>query len=436
MEEKHVGLSPAEVEERIQRGDINRDVGVKTSSIGQICYRNICTLFNAINVILASLVLFTGSYQNMLFMLVIVCNTAIGIFQEIRSKRTTDRLSIIAAAKATVIRSGTRKEIPIEEIVIDDLIVVGRGDQIPSDSTVVSGTCDVNESLLTGESKLVRKQEGSSLMSGSFVNSGTVVARVVHVGAENYAARISAEAKRHKKINSEIMDSLAGIIRFVSIFVFPVGLALFFRELLAGRSTLNETILSTVAAMVGMVPEGLILLTSTVLAVAVVRLAKSNVLVQQLYCIETLARVDTLCLDKTGTITTGKMDVMGTDALEGASKDTVDAAFASLAASDSDPNETAQALIRYYSNKEFDIRTPVRVIPFSSDRKWSGASFSDGTSFVMGAGQFVLGDGYSSVAGALNHGGESARILLLAQVEGFDEDERIEGEVRALGLWR
>ncbi|MEG2211932.1 MAG: HAD-IC family P-type ATPase, partial [Raoultibacter sp.] len=343
MTENLPGLTCVEVDQRVAAGQVNTDVSVKTKSIKRIVRDNIFTLFNLINVILCLFVLITGSYKNALFMGVIVCNTLIGIVQEVRSKKTTDKLSIIAASKATVIREGEKQEIPLEQIVQDDLVELGRGDQIPADSVVVRGSCDANESLLTGESKLIKKTVNSELMSGSFVNSGTVVARVVHVGADNYAAKISAEAKQHKKINSEIMNSLNGIIKFVSIIIFPLGAALFARQFFLDNVPLNDAILSSTAALVGMIPEGLILLTSTVLAVSVVRLAKSQVLVQQLYCIETLARVDTLCLDKTGTITTGKMEVDKVEAIVTADytgvQSEIDAAFASLVACDEDPNE-------------------------------------------------------------------------------------------------
>ena len=191
------GLSAAEVAERTARGEGNVDAGVRTRSVRQIVRENTLTLFNAINVILAVFVLITGSYKNMLFMVVIVCNTLIGIVQEIRSKRTTDRLSIVASSKASVLRDGALVELPLDALVRDDIIELGRGDQIPADSVVVKGSCDVNESLLTGESTLVKKRPGDELMSGSYLNAGTVRARVVHVGAENYAAKISAEAKQH-----------------------------------------------------------------------------------------------------------------------------------------------------------------------------------------------------------------------------------------------
>ncbi|WP_080797240.1 HAD-IC family P-type ATPase [Arabiibacter massiliensis] len=435
MEDEVRGLTAAEVAERVAAGAVNVDASVKTRSVKQIVLENICTLFNLINVILALFVLVTGSFKNMLFMVVIVCNVCIGIVQEIRSKRTTDRLSIVAGSKATVVRDGQRVELPLDALVRDDVIELGRGDQVPADSVVVSGACDANESLLTGESKLVKKAAGDELMSGSFVNAGTVLARVEHVGAENYAAKISAEAKRRKAVNSEIMNSLNGIIKFVSCIIFPLGALLFARMFFSGEGVaLNQAILSTVAALVGMIPEGLILLTSTVLAVAVVRLAKSKVLVQQLYCIETLARVDTLCLDKTGTITTGAMEVAAVEAVPGADAGEVEAAFASIARADEDPNDTAQAILAHFAGSAARTLAPVRMVPFSSDKKWSGAVFEGGRAYVMGAGRFVMGEAFSQVEEQQNALAADARVLLLARVEGFDEDGGIVGAPEPLGF--
>lgn len=484
------GLSSEEVSARVASGDVNVDAGVKTRSVKQIIRENICTLFNLVNVILALFVLITGSYKDMLFMLVIVCNTIIGIVQEIRSKKTTDRLSIIAGTKGKVLRDGVQIEIPLNELVRDDIIVLGRGDQIPADSVVLKGTCAVNESLLTGESKLIKKEVGSNLMSGSFVNSGKILARVVHVGAENYAAKISAEAKEHKEVNSEIMNTLNGIIKFVSCIIFPLGALLFAREYFLSGTEFNSTILSTVSALVGMIPEGLILLTSTVLAVAVVRLAKSKVLVQQLFCIETLARVDTLCLDKTGTITTGDMEVAWlceTDQGAGEQSE-LHQALASLVAADEDPNETAQAILAYFNLSAHNVSsqnensqaeassntvstatseaanatasddvavstgtssanrstanastTPtllecVRSIPFSSDKKWSGAVLSNGKSYVMGAAQFIMGERYQTIQAQADELSAEARLLLVARVDGFDEDGNTIGAPEPLGF--
>ena len=292
----------------------------------------------------------------------------------------------------------------------------------------------MNESLLTGESKLVKKRPGDELMSGSLVNAGIVLALVVHVGAENYAAKISAEAKQHKAVNSEIMNSLNRIIRFVSFVIFPLGALLFARQHFLGGVETNGAILSTVSALVGMIPEGLILLTSTVLAVAVVRLAKSKVLVQQLYCIETLARVDTLCLDKTGTITTGKMEVEAVCPVKGVGQDAVDAAFASIVRADDDPNDTALAIVEHYAQSGVGSLQPVRTVPFSSDKKWSGATFANGESYVMGAGQFILGDAFAEVAEQQERLAADARVLLLARVEGFTEDGDLAGRPEPLGF--
>lgn len=430
------GLTSAEVEQRVASGDVNVDAGVKTRSVGQICRENICTLFNLVNVILALFVLFTGSYKNMLFMIVIVCNTVIGIVQEIRSKRTTDKLSIIAGSHATALRDGKEVQVPLDQLVRDDVIVLGRGAQIPADSVVVSGECRVNESLLTGESDLIKKQTGDELKSGSFVNSGTVYARVEHVGAENYAAQISAEAKARKEVKSEIMTSLNGIIKFVSIIMFPLGALLFARDHFMLGVDLNSAILSSVSALVGMIPEGLILLTSTVLAVAVVRLAKSNVLVQQLYCIETLARVDTLCLDKTGTITTGAMEVAWVKTAAGspAEEAQVAGAFCSIAAGDKDPNETAKALQEYAKAQSVATQAVKRAIPFSSDKKWSGAVLADGSAYVMGAAQFVMGSRYSEVQAQVEELAVEARLLLLAKVDGFDAEGNMQGAPVPLGF--
>ncbi len=436
------GLSAQQVEAARQAGQINVDTSVKSRSYGQIARENICTLFNAVNFILAVLVFLTGSYKNMLFMLVIVINTIIGIVQEIRSKITTDKLAILTESVITAMRDGKEVEVPAHELVLGDVIKLGRGDQVPADALVVDGECQANESLLTGESKMIRKTVNDELMSGSFINAGSVWARVEHVGADNYAAKITNEAKQRKAINSEIVTSLNAIIKFVSIGMFPIGILLFCITYFSHGVAWDSAILSTVSALVGMIPEGLILLTSTVLAVAVIRLAKHQVLVQQLYCIETLARVDVLCLDKTGTITTGAMKVVSVEPITagadvaaapggGVTPDVVSVTqageiFASLAASDEDPNETAQALQHYFANTPKQKAT--RVIPFSSDRKYSGATLADGNSYVMGATQFVLASAPEALAQVqlqLDELAKRSRVLVLARVPGFDENGAI-----------
>ena len=433
--EDSIGLTSEEVRQRIAAGDVNIDANVHTRSLKKILFDNLVTLFNIVNVILAVIVFFTGSYKNMLFMIIIAANVIIGIVQELRSKAVTDKLSIVASAHALVIRDGKRQEIALDQVVRDDAICLGRGMQVPADCEVVSGTCDMNESLLTGESDLIPKRAGDVLMSGSFVNAGTVVARVIHVGAENYASKISAEAKKHKKVHSEIMETLNKIVKYVSISLPFVGTALFCRQyfLSAVPASLTDCVLSTVAAMIGMIPEGLILLTSTVMAVAVIRLSKSNVLVQQLYCIETLARVDTLCLDKTGTITTGAMEVDSVEPIDSANAQEVEDALASLAAAERDPNETSRAIMDYCEARCGTVLPLVRAVPFSSDKKWSGAVF-EGAAYVMGAGQFVLGQRYSMIEKRVSELARNARVLVLARIAGFTEEGDLCGEPEPLAF--
>ena len=453
------GLSTAEVEERISAGKINRNMELKTKSVKELIIENLCTLFNLIDVILAFLVILTGSFKNLTFLFVVFLNTAIGVIQSMRSKKMVDKLTLLTSKKAIAVRDGAEVELDLDQIVLDDIIRLGRGDQIPADAVVVSGEALVNESLLTGESDLIKKQPGSELMSGSFIDSGLLRARVIHVGADNYVAKINNEAKYVKKVNSEIMNALNAIVRFASIIMIPLGLALFassvselwdaagtpgdsalswcFSELLAGHVP-SSALLSTVGALLGMIPQGLVLLTSSVLAIATVRLARRKVLAQQLYCIETLARVDVLCLDKTGTITSGRMEVEGTYPLPvegvgfGVDSDeaavpidttVLDFALANVArATSADANETCQALLNYYADRPVEVSEPLSVIPFSSSKKWSGASFAQG-SYVMGAAQFVLSDrAFAQVENRVAELADTCRVLVVARVDGFTPD--------------
>ena len=396
-------------------------------------------------------------------------NTAIGVIQSMRSKKMVDKLTLLTSKKATAVRDGAEVELDLDQIVLDDIIRLGRGDQIPADAVVVSGEALVNESLLTGESDLIKKQPGSELMSGSFIDSGLLRARVIHVGADNYVAKINNEAKYVKKVNSEIMNALNAIVRFASIIMIPLGLALFassvselwdaagtpgdsalswcFSELLAGHVP-SSALLSTVGALLGMIPQGLVLLTSSVLAIATVRLARRKVLAQQLYCIETLARVDVLCLDKTGTITSGRMEVEGTyplpvegmgvgesDAAVPVDTTVLDFALANVArATSADANETCQALLNYYADRPVEVSEPLSVIPFSSSKKWSGASFAQG-SYVMGAAQFVLSErAFSQVENRVAELADTCRVLVVARVDGFTPDGDMVGEAEPVGF--
>ncbi len=429
------GLTDDEVRIRVEEGLVNCDAGPKTKSIPQIWAEHAFTLFNGVNLVLAGLVAYTGSWRNLTFIVVVLANLCIGVTQEIRSKRTVDKLSILAERPVTVRRGGADVEVSHADVVLDDLLVLRRGDQVPADAEVAWGVAGLNESLLTGESKPVTKREGDKLMSGSFLDSGCVLANVAGVGADSYAARINAEAKYVKNTRSEIMSTLNMIIRWATWLLAPAGILLFLRTLQEGTE-LDQAILTTVSALVGMIPQGLVLLTSTVLVISTMRLAQKNVLIQQFYCIEMLARVDVLCLDKTGTITSGSMDFERALGVGGHASSEVELAAACVVrANSADANETAVSILRHA--QEAGIETPAfsRVVGFSSARKYSGCVTEDGRAFVMGATQFVFADGVpAEVQRAFDSMGERERVLALAECDGFDEEDNILGCPRPLGL--
>lgn len=437
------GLTSAEVAARIADGQVNENADVRTRSIGRIVRDNICTLFNLVNIILAIAIFWTGSYRNLLFMVIILCNIVIGIYQEVRSKLTIDRLSVITSTKAHVIRDGKQQNIMLDQIVLDDVIVLSRGDQVPSDCVVIEGSCSANESLLTGEADLVPKKAGDELYSGSFIAAGSCTARVNAVGADNYATKINNEARVYRKVRSDIMESLRKIIKFVTVLIVPLGAALIIKECWLGGGTIDSAILHTSAALVGMIPQGLILLTSAVLAVSVVRLAQHKVLVQELYCVETLARVDVVCLDKTGTITTGEMDVDEVIPFDGVSYDQALHALVALAAVSKDENETSKAIKAYLKGVEERPDAPkavqgaTRYVPFSSERKYSGVCYgSEAGNYAMGAAEFVL-KGSAELPDVLRTIDRLAgvrRVIVLAKVGDFDKEDAIIGPVEPLAL--
>ena len=378
--EKIKGLSSEEVLELEEKGLVNYKSDVKTKTIGQIIATNFFTLFNFLNFGLAIAIFFAHSYKNLLFLGVVICNTLISTFQEIRSKITVDKLSLLNESKVHVIRDGIIKEIGIYEIVLGDILKLKSGNQIPTDCKVLSGEVLVNESLLTGEEEAISKSKGDELFSGSFIISGFCLSEAVHVGVDNYASQISLEAKYIKKVNSEIMNFIKKIIKYISIAIIPIGILLFLNQM--GEASLDDAIVSTVAALIGMIPEGLVLLTSTVLAISVIRLADYNVLVQELYCIETLARVDTICLDKTGTITEGEMEVSKLIPLNGTIMSDITDALGLMSYHMENDNQTMEAINKKYGRKnDYEV---LEIMPFSSKNKWSGISFKD-CSYVIGA---------------------------------------------------
>ncbi len=408
------GLTGDEIQKRIDEKLVNYDTSIPTKSIKRILCENFFTLFNFLNLFLALAVFLVGSYKNILFIFIIIINTAISTIQEIHSKKLVDKLSILSASKSTVIRNGKKEKISINDLVLDDIVVFNTGDQIPTDSIVLKGEALVNESFITGEPDSISKKYGDTILSGSYLISGKIIAKVIHVGEDNYSAKISKEAKYIKKVKSEIMISLRKIIKFLTFVIIPLGILLFLSQYYMQGISLQDSVIQTVAAVIGMIPEGLILLTSTVLTLSVIRLSKSKVLVQDLYCIETLARVDTLCLDKTGTLTKGSLIVKDYISFND-DKDNMYNILSNIGKCSEDENSTIQAIRNYFNSTNSNL-VPIRKISFSSETKWSGITFNNDESYLIGAPEFLLKDNYKNYENLIEkYLLEGFRVLLLAK---------------------
>ena len=379
-----IGLTSKEVNYQIEHNNINIDTTIPTKSVSTIILSNIFTLFNILNLCLGFIVFLTGSYKNLLFLGTVLTNTIISIVQELRAKKEVDTLSLMCTPKVNVIRDSREIEIGVNDIVLDDIIKYKIGNQIVVDSIVLDGTIEVNESFITGESDSITKRKGDTLLSGSFVVSGNCYARVEHIKEDNYSSKISKEAKYVKKVNSVLLDSLNTIIKILSWVIIPLGLLLFMNQYYSLNNPLSTAVINTVAALIAMIPEGLVLLTSTVLAVSVIRLSKKKVLVKQLYCIETLARVDTICFDKTGTLTKGDMEVKKVITLN--DKYDIKEIMNNICGNLEDDNATMKALKAYFKPKNFEKAD--EIIPFSSDKKYSGIKLNK-DKFIVGAPEFV-----------------------------------------------
>lgn len=424
------GLTGEEVEQRVRDGKINGEQTVRTKSVAQILRSNILTFFNFVFIGLAVILAFfvpdgMDGIGNFGFLILIVFNTAVGIFQELRAKRTMDKLSLLSAPKAVVLRDGKTEEIAIEKIVLDDITELSAGSQICADGVIVEGSCEVNESLITGEPDAILKTEGDEVMSGSFVVSGKAKCRVRHIGADNFVMKISSGAKYFKRPTSEIWRSLMLIVKVMSLVIVPVGIALFCIKYFAGgKADVNDTVITVIGSVIGMIPSGLVALASTVFCVSIIRLSKHKTVAQDLYCVETLARVDVLCLDKTGTITEGSMEVNGICPREGLSEEDFLAALKSVVSATGDDNATAQALKGYLSVSESNAEQARAeyVVPFSSARKWSGARIN-GKSYALGAVEFTLGHGEGEIYDKANEMSEKGfRVLALVS-----SDENFKG---------
>lgn len=477
------GLTNEQVQERIAEGKVNVNENPNTRTYKQIILENTLTFFNFLNIALLVLVLFVRSYKNSMFMGIILINTVIGIIQEIRAKKTIDKLAILTESKTVVLREGKKWSISTEKLVLDDLIFLKTGDQVPADVKVLEGTVEVNESLLTGESDNLSKSQGDELFSGSFVTSGEACCQVIHVGKDNYASQITSEAKEFKRHNSELRNSLNAILKVISIIIVPLGAMLFYKQYMIVGDTLKDSVVNMVAAVLGMIPEGLVLLTSVALTLGSMVLATKKTLVQELYCIETLARVDTLCLDKTGTITEGTMkvedvqlyDTVQTTVVQHTAKfdpetgepvqnvpalkpevtvsaekengqiqetvnsetvsqeerqklQEIDHIMGNMMSVLHDQNATADALRKRFPSRN-DLKL-IHAIPFSSDRKYSGAVFEGRGTYLMGAAQFLFPEGNEELLEhCSSYAQEGYRILVLAHSE-----QETKGTERPTGL--
>ncbi len=413
------GLSAEQVKRRFAQGENNYKVESSTLSVPEIVRSNVCTYFNLVFAVIAVLLAIVGAWSDMLFLPIIVANTCIGIIQEVHSKKVLDKLSILNAPHAVVIRDGKRQEIPADQLVLDDIVEFSAGSQIPADAKVVSGELQVNESLITGESDEIEKREGDSLLSGSFVVSGKACARLEKVGKDSYISKLTLQATKSKKgEQSEMIRSLNYLIMVMGIIIIPIGIALFVQSFIYNEGTFHDSITGMVAAIIGMIPEGLYLLTSVALAVSSVRLAQKKVLIHDMKCIETLARVNVLCVDKTGTITEPGMHVYDFSVLDGADQLEISQLLADFVAAQEKDNATMEALKAHFSNGS-GMRAR-EVYSFSSETKYSGAVMNDGKSYVIGAPEFVLRGQFAQYQEQIaTYSSKGYRVLVFAQYEGM-----------------
>ncbi|APB31326.1 HAD-IC family P-type ATPase [Vagococcus teuberi] len=411
MKMNETGLTKEEVNQRIAKGQVNDYVSDTSKSNKDIIFDNVFTLFNLLNVIIAICLALVGAYSNMFFMAIIILNVVIGVSQEIRAKNLVAQLSIVNEENVDVYRDNQKIGIPTTELVMDDIVILSAGQQVPSDTIIVSGNVEVNESLLTGEADLIKKGVDSQLMSGSYVTSGQCVAKVIHVGKDNYAIKIAEEAKIHKPVTSELVQSIRKVAKFTSYIIIPLGVILFLEAYFLRNSDIKLSVVSSAAALLGMLPKGMVLLISIALATGVVKLTKKKVLVQDMHSIETLAHVDVLCLDKTGTITQGNMIV--SEVIDLASKNSqidTNKLMGNYINATDDNNLTMQALRSYFKTSN-DLNV-LDVLPFSSDRKWGAVLFEGIGCVYLGAPERLVSE--SSIPTEVMQAQEQgSRVLLI-----------------------
>ena len=443
------GLTDEEVRQRVEEGLTNRADISTDKTTKEIVISNVFTYFNLIFLVITILLIMVGSFRNLTFLPIIIGNTVIGIVQEIRAKKTLEKMSLLNAPHADVIRNGSVKQISTEELVKDDVILLTAGKQICADAVVISGNIQVNESLLTGEADEVEKTEGSTLMSGSFVVSGECYARLEKVGNESYISKLSLEAKSMGgKEQSEMIRSINLIVKWVGIVIIPIGLILFWQSHFVNGESITKSVTSTVAAIIGMIPEGLYLLTTVALALSTMKLARKKVLLHDMKSIETLARVDVLCVDKTGTITEPDMKLKeiflcknsGADGTQTAlTLDELKSLILDYANASVDNNATMLALKAYAAealtnNTSALHRTAVSQQAFSSSLKYGSVTFSDGT-YLLGAPEFIMHEDFARIEEEIiPYADKGDRVLLFARYDGENVENGINGSVTPLGF--
>lgn len=402
-------------------------------SFKEILFSNLFTFFNILNMILALCVIMVGSWRNTLFMLIVLANVLIGTIQELRAQKTIQKLQLLNAPVVNVLRDGVEAKVSPADLVKGDLVVLRAGDQVPADAVVISGSGFAMESLLTGESNAVPKTINNWLYSGSYINEGKLTAQLVYVAEESYAGRLTTEAKKTERPRSALMTDLNRLIRFDSIILVPIGILMLLKKCLIEHIALTEAVPNAVAAMIGMIPEGLMLLTSVALAVGVIKLGMKQTLVQELYGIESLARVDVLCLDKTGTITSGEMELEAVEGVEVSGEEARQALARFMSAFD-DHSGTLNAIRKRITPTG---ETPRAVLPFSSARKKSAATFADATTLIMGAPTFVLDGAHYSAdlrERVESLSAQGKRVTVLASARGMVTETDAPAPEKILGL--
>lgn len=416
VKERIYGLTEEEVEERVKKGEVNTIPNAPSRTLPQILRANFFNLFNGLNIVLALICIIAGSPKNAIFAGVIIVNSIIGVIQELNAKKTLEKLSVLSMAHTNVLREGKIKDILVEELVKDDVVYLTAGCQVLADCALIEGDeLEVDESMLTGEADPVNKNNDDEILSGSFIVAGEGYARVKKVGINTYSSQLANEAKKFKIINSELQNSINKIMKILVWLILPLGVGLTITQILSNTGNWQDGVIGVVSGIIGMIPEGLVLLTSATFIVSIVKLAQYDTLVQQLSATEILARVDVLCVDKTGTITEGKLKLSEVKLLGDYNKEKVDEILASIANNLPSKNPTQQAILDVYSK---DPGLVVKEkIPFSSRRKWAGIVLKNLGSWAMGAPEILLGDKYSEIANEVEeYAKQGMRVLLLVKV--------------------